>query len=474
MVGCRLPHAVVILCIALGAVRTAQARQGDAAALPTLAIETLPPAVRAGFHRAYEHARTRPADASAVGGLGMMLHAYEQYQSAAACYRVAHRLEPQSFAWAYLSGVVRAELGEHTAALTAFRQALDIDPDYLPARMRLADTLMHTGNFDASRAAYRALARDFPELAVAHYGLGRLSAALHDLPAAVEHYGRAVDAAPQFGAAHYALALAYRDLRLDERARPHLEAYRQLGARRPALPDRLLDAIRQTRETARDLIAEAARLGTSGRLDEAIALHLKAIEADPASAQAHVNLISLYGRTGQTDKAMEHYRAALTLEGNRAEAHYNYGVLLASRGDAGAADAFRKALEINPFHAQAHNNLGALLARDGDLKAAAAHYRRAIASDPQHRTARLGLGRVLVTMGRPREAVEQLLKTLLPDDIETPRCMFALSHAYASDGDYVNARRYAMEALHRAERLGQAGLARMIQNQLQRLPTAPR
>lgn len=475
MVGRRLPHAVLILGIALGAVRTAsQARQSDASALPALAIETLPPPVRAGFERAYEDARTRPGDPSAVGRLGMMLQAYEQYQSADACYRIARGLDPRSFSWAYLSGVVRAEMGEHTEALAAFRQALDIDPGYLPARMRLADTLMRAGDLDASRTAYEALTRDFPELALAHYGLGRVSAALHNSPAAVEHYRRAVDAAPQFGAAHYALALSYRDLNFSNRAQPHLEAYRQLGARRPALPDRLLEAVRAMRETARDLIAEAARLGTSGRLDDAIALHLEAIEADPAAAQAHVNLISLYGRIGRVDKATEHYRAALTLEGNRAEAHYNYGVLLAGRADTGAAGAFRKALAVNPFHAQAHNNLAALLAREGDLEAAATHYRHAIASDPQHRIARLNLGRVLVTIGRPREAVEQLLKTLLPDDVDTPRCMFALSHAYFSAGDHVKARKYAQEALDRAERLGQAELARIIQKELQRFPPAPR
>jgi tetratricopeptide (TPR) repeat protein len=475
MLGRRLPHAVLILEIALGAVRTvSQTRQSDVAVLPALAIEALPPPVRAGFERAYDDARTHPDDPSAVGRLGMMLQAYEQYQSADACYRVARALDPRSLSWAYLSGVVRAELGAHTEALAAFRQALDIDPGYLPARMRLADTLMRAGDLDASRSAYEALTRDFPELALAHYGLGRVSAATHNSAAAVEHYRRAVDAAPQFGAAHYALALAYRDLSSSNPARPHLEAYRQFGARRPALPDRLLEAVRAMRETARDLISEAARVGASGRLDDAIALHLKAIEADPAAAQAHVNLISLYGRIGRVDKATEHYRAALTLEGTRAEAHYNYGVLLAGRADTGAADAFRKALEINPFHAQAHNNLAALLARDGDLEAAAAHYRQAIASDPQHRTARLNLGRVLVAMGRPREAIEHLLKTLLPDDVDAPRCMFALSHAYFSAGDHVNARKYGRDALDRAERLGQEELARMIQRELQRFPPAPR
>jgi hypothetical protein len=50
-----------------------------------------------------------------------------------------------------------------------FVKALDIDPGYLPARMRLADTLTFGGHLDAERSAYEALTRDVAELALAHY-----------------------------------------------------------------------------------------------------------------------------------------------------------------------------------------------------------------------------------------------------------------------------------------------------------------
>jgi tetratricopeptide (TPR) repeat protein len=459
-----------ILSVTLGSALTAsQLRHPDSPGLPRLAIDNLPPPVRAGLERAYDDARAR--DASAVGRLAMMLHAYEQYRSADACYRIARQLEPQSMSWAYLSGVVQAEQGENTAAFASFRQALDIEPNYLPARVRLADALMRAGDLDASRAEYEALVRDFPELALAHYGLGRVSSVLGHPTVAAGHYQRAVDVAPQFGPARYALALAYRDLGLANRAHPHLDAYRQFGARRPVLPDGLLEQVRSMRGTTRDLIAEGARLGRTGRLEESIALHLKALEVDPTVAQAHVNLISLYGRTGRPDKAEEHYRAALRVESVLAEAHYNYGVLLvAARRYTDAADAFRQTLDVNPFHAQAHNNQAALLAQQGKLEEAAAHYRQAVANDPQHRTARFSLGRVLVALGRPREAVEQFRRILLPEDVDTPRYMYALANAYLAAGDFANAREYGQQALGRAERLGQAGLAARIKGELQGMP----
>jgi len=222
--------------------------------------------------------------------------------------------------------------------------------------------------------------------------------------------------------------------------------------------------------TGRDLLAEGARLGGAGHLAESIAMHLKAVDADPTDAQAHVNLISLYGRTRQPDKALEHYRAALALGSSLAEAHYNYGVLLAASGRFDeAATAFGKALEIDPFYAQAHNNVATLLARQGRLDDAAAHYRQALANDPQHRGARFNLGRLLAARGRPLEAIEHFRKVLLPEDDDTPRYMYELSNAYLAAGDVPKAGEYGEQALRRAKARGQSDLAASIVQSLRRI-----
>jgi tetratricopeptide (TPR) repeat protein len=334
---------------------------------------------------------------------------------------------------------------------------------------------MSAGDLDRSQAEYEGLVRDFPELALAHYGLGRLLANRGQRSAAIAHYQRAVDLEPQFGQAHYALALACRDQGADDRAKVHLDAYRQFGTRRPQPPDRLLDQIRALKGTGRDLLAEGVRLGRAGLLREAIAMHLEAVAADPADAQAHVNLISLYGRTGQTSKAEEHYRAALAVGGSLAEAHYNYGVLLVSGGrDDAAAEAFRQALAVDPFHAQAHNNLAALLAAQGRLEEAVVHYRQALANDPQHRAARMNLARVLLALRQPREAIEQLHRVLAPEDGDTPRYLYALSTAYFAAGNAAEADRYAARAVERAREYGQTELVATIEQSLRQMRDAAR
>jgi tetratricopeptide (TPR) repeat protein len=439
--------------------------------VPRLALDRVPAPVRSALQSAYDAAQRRPRDASTVGHLGMVLHAHEQYYEAEVCYRIAREYAPRSMSWIYLSGVVQAELGADATAVDSFQQSLRLEPGYVPARVRLADSLMRMGALEASRGEYEALAGQFPEFALAHYGLGRVASTLGDATGARAHFQRAVDLEQEFGPAHYSLALAYRNTGLTAPAQAHLDAYRQFGTRRPMPPDRLLDQIKSLKGTARELLAKGAQLGQAGRLTESIAVHLKAVAADPADAQAHVNLISLYGRVGQPDRAEQHYQAALGLGTSLAEAHYNYGVLLAaaSRYDE-AADAFRRALGVNAFHAQAHNNLAALLARQGRLADAAAHYREALVNEPRHRGARFGLGRVLVALNRPLDALEELRKLpLFPEDADTARYLYALTTAYLAAGDVTNADDFGMRALRRARQSRQTELAASIEASLRRI-----
>jgi tetratricopeptide (TPR) repeat protein len=288
-----------------------------------------------------------------------------------------------------------------------------VDPDYLPARLRLADALFRLGDLQASRAEYAALLRRHPDLALALYGSGRVAWVLGDRDAAIGHYRRATQLSPPFGAAHYALALALRaGGRLSE-ASAHFTEYRRWGARQPVPHDPILDEVRALNGTARELLVRAARLGKAGRLDESIELHLKALAIDPAAAQAHVNLISLFGRKGQSELAERHYRSALKLGTSLDEAHYNYGVLLALTGRVPeAAVAFQQALDVNPFHAGAHSNLGAVLAREGKLDLAASHYQQAISNNPAHTAARVNLARLLTATGRLEEASERFAQAL--------------------------------------------------------------
>ena len=82
---------------------------------------------------------------------------------------------------------------------------------------------------------------------------------------------------------------------------------------------------------------------------------------------------------GQVDEAIAHYRKALEIKPDYAEAHNNLGNALAGRGQVDEAIAhYRKALEIKPDYAEAHNNLGNALAGRGQVDEALEHYQKAL------------------------------------------------------------------------------------------------
>jgi tetratricopeptide (TPR) repeat protein len=303
-----------------------------------------------------------------------------------------------------------------------------------------------------------------------HYGLGRIETARGNHAAAARHYASAIELFDAYGAAHYALALAYRNLGDAPKARAQLAAYDRHKMGAPPLPDPFLDRVDALQRGAARHLSEGVALGTGGQIEEAVREHENALTLDPTLAQAHIHLITLYGRKGDFEAAERHYKAAVGLNSHLADAHYNYGVLLVYAGrHREAAEAFRKAIDVNPYYAPAHNNLGQILEQGQRFDEAAQHYSRAVEHDPQYRVARFNLGRVLVALNRPREAIDHFLRILEPSDEATPRYLFALAAAYVRIGDVASARKYGVEAQRRAEQLGQHDLATAIAKDLQKL-----
>src|SRR5262249_26330670 len=80
-------------------------------ALPPLAVERFPAEARASIEAAYREAVARAEDGAAAGRLGMVLQAWEQWDSALAVYRRAQGLAPRTFDWWYLAGIIETRLG---------------------------------------------------------------------------------------------------------------------------------------------------------------------------------------------------------------------------------------------------------------------------------------------------------------------------------------------------------------------------
>lgn len=442
--------------------------------LPRVDLANFLPAIRGEVEKAFAAARTAPPDAGANGRLGMVLQAYDQHEAAAVCYTRAHLLDPKSFDWIYYRGVAEAAQGRNAQAMESLRKALNRNPTYLPARLKLAELLLSSGDLAAGGTEFKQLVREHPESATAFYGLGRVQSSAGKPEEAIRSFERACELFPAYGAAHYALALAYRRSGDSKQAGEHLGVYEKNKPNVPPEEDPLMSAVRALNEGAVAHVQKGIALEAAGRLEEAVVEHERAIEVDPKHAQAHVNLISLYGRLGRAEKAEEQFRAAVALNPSLAEAYYNYGVLLVNGGRMPEAKAaFEKATEVNPLYAEAHLNLGLLLERAGDRAEALGHYRKAAENKPNYRQAHFHIGRILVLTGSYRQAIDHLSRTLKPEDGNTPAYLYALASAYARAGNRDTAVRYALQAREQATALGQTRLVASIDRDLGSLRGTP-
>lgn len=430
----------------------------DLPAIPLLSeaeLQTFRPSLRDQIHKAYEKVQKDPRNADASGRLGTLCHAHKLYSLATAFYERAGFLEPDSFQWTYYLGVVQLALGQESKAFAALDKAVRRRPDYLPARLKLAESLLAAGQWKESRETYEGIVRQHPDSALAYYGLGRVQSARGESESAVRSYLRAVNLSPGFGAAHYALALSYRDLGEREESQEQLFLFQRNRERKPPLQDPLLEAIAAL-EGGYFHFYQGLKLQAKGQLQEAIAEYNQALRKDPLLWEVHANLILAYSALGQLDKAEEHYQAALKINPGVWETHHSFGLSLRGQGR-------------NPFSADARTSLAEVLAVEGRLDEAEKQCRLAIRNAPNLRLAHFNLGQILRGKGKHAEAISHFHKVLTFEDQYTPLAMYTLANAYVTVGKLPKAIHYFREARQRALSLGQTALVADIDQALKRI-----
>lgn len=439
-------------------------------ALPVVDIAGLPAGAGKAIGAVYAEARAHPANVRAVGRLAITLHAWEQWDAAARAYEAARRLAPGERQWWYLGGLLEVARGRHGDALPLLERAAALAPGDAAGRLRVAEARLETGDFKGSEPLLVELTRESPTAAPAEYGVGRVAMARGDYPTAIVHFERAVAIFPDYGAAHYALALAYRRLGRTDEAQKALNRQQKCVACWPAVEDPVAALIPAAREDAAAVMKRGIQLAAAGEVQRAIEAHERAVALAPALVQARVNLITLYGRAGRWADAEAQYRQVITAARNIGEAHANFAqVLLAQRRAADAIPIFREALASSPGDGAARNGLGLALEITGDAAGTLAAYERAVADAPTLRVARFNYGRALIAAGRLQDAIVQFGQLQTPEDQETPRYLFALSAARVRAGDVAGGRSQALEALAMARRYGQTELVASIERDLKGL-----
>ncbi|WP_420477334.1 tetratricopeptide repeat protein, partial [Noviherbaspirillum sp. ST9] len=285
-----------------------------------------------------------PDHVDALHSLGLLHHHRGDNSAAASLIRQAIDVQAKSGCGAAARlysnlGLVLEADGKIVEAITAFRQAVELEPDDVEACLNLGNGLRRNGQRDEATEIFRlAIARN-PGYAKAHNNLGMVLLEAEKRTEAIACYEQAIKLAPDYA-----------------------EAWLNLGVANKRFPGKAAECYR------------------------------KAIELRPEFLDALNNLAATLIELGKPDEALEYARRTLALNADHAEAHYNIGVILQSQGRLEEAIVHhRRAIELKPDYADAYSILGINLQSMGRMDEAIACYEQALRFNPEHLNAQSNL-----------------------------------------------------------------------------------
>ena len=119
---------------------------------------------------------------------------------------------------------------------------------------------------------------------------------------------------------------------------------------------------------------------------------------------------------GQHELAIREYRAVLALDPSRPGIHFRLGRTLLARGQpelqSEALREFEQELQLDSTNGNAAYEAAEICRRSGQLDSAAKFFEMALKNDAHFEEAQIGLGRVLLTQGKPELALPHLQKAV--------------------------------------------------------------
>ena len=316
-----------------------------------------------------------------------------------------------------LRGIALAGTGKLGSALTAYKHALKVSPNYLPALEGAAQSEFQLG-YDAARPLLLRVLAQLPEdstsnemLAVLEFRsgncndavehFGKAAAAIASQPTALTQYGWCLDKLnrndeamsvfakvlsldPGKPEARYNLALAQSDSHQDEEALATLQP--------------LVDT---SPGDQRALALTAEILESKGDTQHSVEMLRRAILANPKDVEVYLQFASLSFEHASPTVGIDVLNAGLTQLPNEARLYLARGVLLTQLGEfAQAADDFEKASRIDPRLSFLNVAEGLVKSQEHMSAEALAKFRAAVQAHPNEAFAQYLLAEALQELGK--------------------------------------------------------------------------
>jgi tetratricopeptide (TPR) repeat protein len=306
------------------------------------------------------------------------------------------------------------------------------DPAVLQRHAQEGERALAEGRYAEAEKAYETLRKLSPSTAEVHARLGLIYFQQGKFDDAVQPLREAIRLKPGLPKVDALLAMSLSELGHYEEALPALtQAFKQSAD--PVLRrmaglhlQRTYTGLGRDRDAV-DVALALSRLHPddpevlyhSGRLfaNFAYLQTMRLAEVAPDSVWLHQAAGEANESQGLYDAAIREYRQVLALSPRRPGIHFRIGRTLLSRsqdgaaGEGAAADAraaFEEELKIDPTNANAAYELAEMHRKAGELQKAREFFEQALTHYPGFDDALVGMGRTLIGLGRPAEALTRL------------------------------------------------------------------
>lgn len=456
--------------LAVMLVAAACAGPGGDEAIPLADLTGVESPIARAVQAARKTVRKSPGLAAAWGALADRYYVHDWFREAAECYSRAAELDPTNPAWPYRRGHSLKKLDDLGRAEETLSRAVDLNDDYAPGHVALAEVLVRLGRPGEARAHYERAAALEPASAAAMLGLGQVAISSGRFDEARRYLEQALQRNPRYGEVHHALAQAYLALGDEAKASFHSEQTRGLPKYSSGSDPLSTPEVEPVGSRAHNTRGSA--LADEGRLDEAEAEFRKAIRIKPEYTEAYYNLGTVLARQGRVDEAIEYLSEAVRMRPRHPDAQVNLAVALSRRERLEEAEThFRQALALNPDHGRAHAGLATLLDTLDRPAEAAGHYRAALEVQPDWPEGLRHLAWILATSedGGLRDGEQALAlarRACAVTANQDPLAIDALAAAYAELGRFDQAVSTARRATALASDTGRSDLAAIFENRM--------
>jgi tetratricopeptide (TPR) repeat protein len=434
--------------------------------LPDLA--TAPEMMRDQIQNADAAARSRSTALDGLRELGQLYHANGFLEEAARCYQGLERLEPAEPKWPHLHATILAGYGEAEPALALWQTVLELAPNYIPARLRMADCLLKANRSEEAAAAYVAVLKIDPNQAHAEFGLARIDFEAERWQPALQRLERVVRQT-NYQLGYDLIVTLYERLGMQDRARSLRGVAAASGAYRDP-QDPWLDGLL-------DLCFDPFRLslnaGVVARLgDKASAQRLleRAVELAPNDVATRFQLGTLAVEQGNFILAADQLERCTILAPEFSDAWAHLSGLQEQQGDRAAAErTLAQGLKNCPQSPGLHLMKARNLRKAGRLEEAVNEFMISVRLRPNEPEAYIELANTLITLERVPEGIEQL-KAALTAQPENPMALSILAFHAITTGDETEARNWLLRVANqpRVSKETAQGLATAYQNQFGR------